>query len=497
MSSRSLRRPSSARLLRQRLADVGLALAGTGLGMRLAGRSRINLGPAMVDVAIVPCRTGGTTVRVPPLGEARLATHKGPLRVDARLVGVDETAARGLLADQELVLGLPQLTPGLVKTALRSGLGGVAGAVMLTGIARRTAGSTFGAAVTSVGALAAAGAVAAASLDKESWRTPQLTGLLARAPQLVGDVKRIPAEFSRYRKQLSEIAASVSGVFHGIGALPDAPPHDAIRLVHLSDIHNNPLAYAVATSLVTHYSADAVVDTGDIGDWGTPQEAKTFEDVGTIGAPYIFVKGNHDSDKTLTALGKYDNVRILDGGETTDIAGLTIAGQADPRFTPDKSTSGDHVTKEALAAVGRQFAETVKDKAVDVALTHDPVVAAQLAGLVPIVLAGHTHKRGERRIDGTLLLTQGSSGGAGLRGVRQIPPDPLTVSVLHIDRKQHTLVAVDEFTFGGLGRTEVSLVRRTAADIAGPTPDVKTTIGQTQADQTTTGRAPADQTDPI
>lgn len=490
MSSRSLRRPTSARLLQQRLASVGLALAGTGLGMRLAGRSRINVGPAVVDVAIVPGRAGGTTVRVPPLGEARLATHKGLLRLDARVVGVDEAAARGLIADQKFTFDLPQLTPALVRTALRSGLGGVAGAAVLTGITRRTAGSALGAAVTSVGALAAAGAVAAASLDKESWRTPQLTGLLARAPQLVGDVKRIPAQFSRYRKQMSEIAASVSGVFHGLGALPGAPPPDAIRLVHLSDIHNNPLAYAVAKSLVTQYAADAVLVTGDIGDWGTPQEAKTFADVGTIGALYLFVKGNHDSDKTLAALGKYDNVRILDGGATTDIAGLTIAGNADPRFTPDKSTGGDHVTKDALAEVGRQFAQAVKaqavkGKTVDIALTHDPIVAAALAGLVPLVLAGHTHKRGERRIDGTLLLTQGSSGGAGLRGVRQVPPDSLAVSVLHIDRKQHTLVAVDEFTFGGLGRTEVSLVRRTVADIARPAPDATTAQTPTdQADQT-------------
>ncbi|PRZ43138.1 calcineurin-like phosphoesterase family protein [Antricoccus suffuscus] len=496
MSSRSLRRRSSARLLPQRLAGMGLALVGTGLGMRLAGRSRINVGPAVLDVAIVFGRSGGTTVRVPPLGEARLATHKGPLRADARLVGVDVTVVRELIGAQKFALELPPLTPALVKTAARSGLGGVAGAAALAAITRRTAGSALTATITSVGALAGAGAVAAASLDKQSWRTPHLTGLLTRAPQLVGDVKHIPAQFSRYRKQLSEIAASVTGVFRGLGALPDAPPDDAIRLVHLSDIHNNPLAYAVAKSLVAQYAADAVLDTGDIGDWGTPQEAKTFEDVGTIGAPYVFVKGNHDSDKTLAALRKHDNVRILDGGATTDIAGLTIAGQADPRFTPDKSTGGDHVTKDALAAVGRQFADTVKGRSVDIALTHDPVVAAQLAGLVPLVLAGHTHKRGERRIDGTLLLTQGSSGGAGLRGVRQVPPDPLTASVLHIDRKRHTLVAVDEFTFGGLGRTEVSLVRRTAADLAPPASEATTPVTQTTG-QTTIMQPPTDQTDPI
>lgn len=291
---------------------------------------------------------------------------------------------------------------------------------------------------------------------------------VALAAMLI-EVRRIPARFARYRRQLSEIAASVSGVFRGLRDLPDSPPADAIRLVHVSDIHNNPLAFSVTESIVREYAADAVLDTGDIGDWGTRHEAVMFADVGAIGAPYVFVKGNHDSVRTLAALARFGNVQVLDDGVALDVAGLTITGQADPRFTPDKSTGDDHVGHDELAQAGRRLAARIADTHADIALTHDPAVGSQLAGLVPLVLAGHTHERSERRIGGTLLLTQGSSGGAGLRGVRHDPPDPLTVSVLHIDRKQHTLVAVDEFTFGGLGLTQVSLVRRTAADIAPPT----------------------------
>jgi len=284
-------------------------------------------------------------------------------------------------------------------------------------------------------------------------------------------VLRVRSDFARYRTLLSEIAASVSGVLRGLRALPDAPPADAIRLVHVSDIHLNPLAFSVTESIARQYAADAVLDTGDIGDWGTPYEARMYADVGAIGVPYVFVKGNHDSDRTLEALARFDNVRILDNGETLELAGLTIAGQADPRFTPDKSTGDDHVRADKLTRAGDRLATALADTHADIALTHDPVVGLRLAGRVPLVLAGHTHKRAERRIGGTLLLTQGSSGGAGLRGVRHDPPDPLTVSVLHIDRNRHTLVAVDEFTFGGLGLTQVSLVRRTAADIAPATSD--------------------------
>ena len=363
-----------------------------------------------------------------------------------------------------------------MRVAIRSAASGVVGAGVLSALTQRRLGATVSAALTSAGVIAVAGAVAAKTVNQESWRTPQLSGLLAQAPKIIGDVENIPVQFDRYRKQLSEIAASVTGVFRGLSALPDGPPGDAIRIVHLSDIHNNPLAYAIARSLVEQYKADAVIDTGDIGDWGTPQEAKTFEEIGTIGVPYIFIKGNHDSIKTLAALEKFDNVRVLNDGAIIEIAGLKIAGDADPRFTPDKSTGGDSASKDQLAAVGKKLAETLKGSGADIALIHDPVVAAQLAGVVPLVLAGHTHKRGEHRREGTLFLTQGSSGGAGLRGVRQDTPDSLTASVLHIDRDRHTLVSVDEFTFGGLGLTQVALVRRNAKEIG----------------QHTSGTAPAD-----
>lgn len=182
--------------------------------------------------------------------------------------------------------------------------------------------------------------------------------------------------------------------------------------------------------------------------------------------PYLFIKGNHDGPATLKELGKLSNVVLLDDGEAIEQSGLTIVGDGDPRFTPDKSTGDDDFGKERLAEIGVELATTIAPAKADIALVHDPVVAVQLGGVVPLVLCGHTHKRNSRVIDGTLVLTQGSSGGAGLRGVRQDPPDPLTLSVLHVDARSKRLHTVDEFTFGGLGLSEVSLVRRSAAELA-------------------------------
>lgn len=62
--------------------------------------------------------------------------------------------------------------------------------------------------------------------------------------------------------------------------------------------------------------------------------------------------------------------------------------------------------------------------------------------------------------DGTVELTQGSSGGAGLRTLDGDQPLPLQMSVLHFDR-DGALLAVDDITIGGLGQRSVTVERRT------------------------------------
>ena len=447
---------------------LGVALLGADLGLRLGSRTRIEVGPVIAEARIVPSAKGGTQVHVPPVGDARLETHKGLLQIDATVTGVDEDQARALLSKPgTLDIDLQrEMKAGLIDLGKRSAIASVAGAAVASALTERSPKQTVRGALIGAGALAANGVIAYKSLKPEAWKTPQLSGLLARAPGVIGDVRQIPKQFGRYRSQLGEITASITGVYRGLTSLPGAPPADAIRIVWLSDVHNNPLAFTLARNLVQQYDAAMVIDTGDIADWGSSQEARTFSEIKQIPVPYLFIKGNHDGPATLKELGKLSNVVLLDDGEAIEQSGLTIVGDGDPRFTPDKSTGDDDFGKERLAEIGVELATTIAPAKADIALVHDPVVAVQLGGVVPLVLCGHTHKRNSRVIDGTLVLTQGSSGGAGLRGVRQDPPDPLTLSVLHVDARSKRLHTVDEFTFGGLGLSEVSLVRRSAAELA-------------------------------
>lgn len=461
----------SSRGPRRWVATTGLALLGSDLGLRVAGRVHTRVGPLVVAARLVPASRPGTTIDVPPLGSARLATHSGTTRLDVRLLAVDEEAARTLAGHLDTGALSDEARTVLVSAgrtlAARAAFGAAGTAAALAGLrARRTSDAAVGALV-AVAVCGAQAVLAAKTLRKDSWRTPELTGLLHHIPSVIGKVETIPSQFDRYRRQLAEITSSVTGVLRGLDGLPDGPPDTAIRVVHVSDIHNNPLAFAAVRGLVRQYDAHAVLDTGDLTDWGTPAEARVFAPIGDLGVPYVYIKGNHDSAKTAELVGKFANADVCDGPAPHDVAGLRIVGVADPRFTPDKKSGGDEVSAAQMRVLGTEYAEKVRaEAAADLALVHSPEMAEALAGVVPLVLCGHTHERRERRADGTLFLTEGSSGGAGLRGVRQDPPRPLELSVLHLDRDSRRLHTIDQVRVGGLGRTEVTVVRRRAADLA-------------------------------
>jgi hypothetical protein len=118
---------------------------------------------------------------------------------------------------------------------------------------------------------------------------------------------------------------------------------------------------------------------------------------------------------------------------------------------------------------------------VHIAAVHDPITATPLDGVAPVVLAGHSHERrvgpvipppegGEELLigpDGTLLMVQGSTGGAGLRGLEGEHPEPLALSVLYFNGQQQ-LIAYDDIVVGGHGLSEASVQRHVLEQPPGP-----------------------------
>lgn len=448
-----------------------LALAGATLAVALFGTVHHTVGPVRADLALRPSWTGGTEVDVPPLGKLSMDSHWGPLRIRATITGIRLDQARtvlgGGLTQDELEDQISSDVRGaLLALGLKSAAAAILGAGVVVALAFRRWRPVAAAAGTTVLALVVSGGVTAATWNTKALSQPRFTGLLSSAPTLIGDIQDIRQRFDSYRAELAKIVTNVSQLFDVAATLPGAPPSGAIPVLWVSDIHDNPEAFDVMESLIRQFGVKAVVDTGDVSDHGTAAEDALYSPVSQLDVPFVHVRGNHDSvGATEAYLAKLPNVTVLDAGRSATIAGIRFAGIGDPRFTPDKSSGTDTEDSVALALAGEQLATAVQaaDPPIDVALVHEPPMAKPLGGLVPLVLDGHIHHRASDVLaDKTLELTQGSSGGAGLRTLDSGKPTPLESSILYFDRSTHRLLAVDDVTVSGLGLESVTIQRHSA-----------------------------------
>jgi predicted phosphodiesterase len=221
--------------------------------------------------------------------------------------------------------------------------------------------------------------------------------------------------------------------------------------------------------LAAQFDVAAIFDTGDVTDLGSALENRLLAPIGGFDVPYVYVRGNHDSTSVTQAyLQGVKGVVVLDDAEIVEVAGLRIVGTGDPLYRPNKTVATEaDANAAALHRAGEQVADAAAsaDEAgepVDLALVHEPRMAVPLFGVVPLVLDGHVHERRSRRAGGTLELTQGSSGGAGLRTLAGEAPLPLQMSILHFDQDDGSLVAVDDVSVGGVGERSVTVERRSA-----------------------------------
>lgn len=469
---------ASLRGLGRRSAVVLVALISAGVALSAWGDSRHGIGPLQARIGVVPAWSGGVTVGVPPLGRLELPTHLGPLQVRASVTGIDPGRARSLLTASDPGGSVTAQVTADSQTALAvSAARGVLVALLASGITcavvfrRRRAVLGGTAAVTA--ALVVSGGLAGATLRPQALTEPRFEGLLAQAPALIGRVQ----DFDAYSQRVAQLTSNVARVYGSLATLPVSPVQGTTQVLWVSDIHLNPASFVLMRQLAEQFEVEAIVDTGDLTDLGSAAENRLVEAVGSFDVPYLWVRGNHDSLGTQAFVGRQPGVRVLDDGEVVEVAGVRFAGIGDPLYTPNKQVKTDReANKELLLAAGEALREAIEaqDDPVDVALVHEPTMAEPLFGAVPLILDGHVHERRNRTADGTLELTQGSSGGAGLRTLDQQEALPLQMSVLNFD-DDGVLLAVDDITIGGLGERSVTVERRSpssyGAQEAEPTPD--------------------------
>ena len=466
------------------LEVIAVGLLGAVLGLLVAADVRTDVGPFQAEMTLRPAVSGSTVVELPPLGELQLDTHASPVRLGVRITQLRGDAARAIAADPASLQGLGSevdrdLRAGLRDLLVRTAIVTVLGAAALGMLVFRRWRTTLAATLTGVAALAGVGGATALTLDQRALSEPRFTGLLASAPTAVGDVRDIVERFDAYSLQLGRLVSNVSELYAVTSRLPVFTPDDGtIRVLHVSDLHLNPGSYGLISTVVEQYGVDLVLDTGDSTDLGSAPESRYVEGIRSLGVPYAWVRGNHDSRLVQDSVRRQPGTTVLDGPQVIEVAGLRLLGQGDPRFTPDKSTRDDDAPPAVLELVGSQLLEAYDAVAVppDVVLVHDPITARPLLGQVPLVLAGHAHERRVEQADGTVLMVQGSTGGAGLRALEGEDPTPVTLSVLYLDPETRRLQAYDDITLGGLGASDARITRRVVEQpVPSPSPSATPT----------------------
>ncbi|HVX47035.1 MAG TPA: metallophosphoesterase [Mycobacteriales bacterium] len=446
---------------------IAIAVVGGMCGLLLGSHITHDVGPYQARISLSPTTRGGAIIGVPPLGALSFHMYDVPIRLQVDLRQLRQAEAEQLLRDPNRLDNVGAEAADDVKDAVtwlvvQGVLAGLVGAALLSTVVYRRAREPAictGLTILLFGGMAGVGAL---TWNADGVREPRYTGLLANAPAVVGDARDIVSRFDIYQRQLADLITNTSKLYSAVSTLPDYQPDDStVRVLHVSDLHLNPSAFRVIASVRKQFKANFIIDTGDLTDFGTEPESRYINQIARLKVPYVFIRGNHDSRFTAQAVERQPNAIVLNASKPVTVGGLTIVGQRDPRFTPDKETRDDTASDAKVRSAGEDLVkliDTMKEPP-DIALVHDPASAEPLEDKVPLVLAGHLHERKEYHLGKTEVLVEGSTGGAGRRGVEHEKPTPLECSVLYFDKETQRLEAHDDITLGGLGETEATIER--------------------------------------
>lgn len=218
-------------------------------------------------------------------------------------------------------------------------------------------------------------------------------GIVQRNSALLSDVEVRSSQVTPYLRNLMALSSALQDRY--TPTLLEAPV--ALRLLLVSDLHDGN-QYGLMRSIIAEEDVDAVIDAGDLVNFGTVQEGEVagmFKGIASLGVPYIFVRGNHDAayagdEEILDRLARIPDVVLLqpspDRYTELFLNGVRIRGFNDPRWFGDDGIRTTQKQRPAVAAFTRTFAERPEP---DLLVSHEPSAVIGLdAG---VLVNGHMH----------------------------------------------------------------------------------------------------------
>ncbi|MEZ5321904.1 MAG: metallophosphoesterase family protein [Microthrixaceae bacterium] len=452
-----------ATALRALFMVVRVAVLGTAvllLAPRL-GTATETVGPGSLAIRFEPATSGRTVLALPPIGTASAATHRGPVQVslELRSLRVESlftktgTIDRDAIGDSVRRDLTPALTHAAVRLVLTAALVGLVASLALFRRRPRTAliGLLGGAVIG--GALAGSTAV---GFDPKAFDELTYSGPITSGRQMLAAVSGSAGPIAERASVLAEKVSSLYSV-----ALSDriADSEADTVILHISDLHLNPLGAQLARRLAADFDVDAVLDTGDTTSFGTRFEGVFADQLADFGVPYLYVAGNHDTDENRTAIKSKPGVLALDRTEVT-VGSVRIVGFDDPVITqaePVTLTQRNRRQRNAFPALRR----IVAAEHPDLVAVHDPFMIGAVAGRVKAAVAGHGHRTRLGVRDDTVAWMVGSTGATGLGSLLVEADLPSSAALLRF-RNGH-LMTIDELEVIGT-RGDLVIRRHTVSD---------------------------------
>jgi predicted phosphodiesterase len=418
------------------LAVITATLAGGYLAL-VSFRDDKELSIGGIRLSVSPGHTGSLDVYVPLVDwGARFESIRLParLRVDVRTVDRDalERVADGGSVDISVVRAEAR---DAIAAYLRALIGVVAFCGLSLGLltafaVRNRAGPPLRFTVA-----AAAGTTLAMGIGlvvllppRGEMDTPQYYAYGADIPRALDAV----ASVRRSGRSLDqELDAQLVGLARLVTAPAGRTPVEGRpRVTIASDLHNN----VISLPLLERTAGNGpVLFPGDLSDRGSPLETALVARVAEIGKPFVFVTGNHDSDRSAQELADDGAVVLTEFGRLkrgggfgpviNEIAGMRIVGYGDPFERRAEENYRDRFTDTITPQQQDDFADWLRPMIgdVDVVMVHEPALIEQtLAELretppaAPLVFAvGHTHEPSLERQPNVDVINGGSIGGGG------------------------------------------------------------------------------------
>lgn len=442
--------------------------------IQFLGTSTLTLDGLEFQVDTSLSNRGVTQIEIPPLGLVRAHTHPTPVHITIRLTNINLERLQNLLEEapeqeeifQRVEDNLRQeahrYVTGLI---LLSAAGGLFAAFLLrsTNIYEYLAGV-----VVSVALVSMLLGATYKTYDANQFSNPEYEGVLKAAPWMISIAENSIAKIDTLSHKLQLIAQNFNELYEQIDNLqPVYPAEGNIKVLHVSDIHNNPAAIEFIGSMAELFAVNFIIDTGDISDFGTPLEGLLLDRITGLPAPYVFIAGNHDSPDIINRMNELGaNVLVANG--LVEISGLRIMGFHDPASEtmevtpPAPGELGEHVDSIREAVMAEVEAS---GRPIDIIAVHSPYVADPLAGLVPVFLYGHNHQFRVTEENGSVMVNCGTTGASGLATLQEAQRRPHSVMLLHFykDNAETRLIAVDSIQVDSI-TSEFSMQRYLFAD---------------------------------